>query len=276
MHNLETNQVESILLDAAIVYVDYGYPTQEQIGITRGGAEFTVTENVRQIEYDGRRGRTKGMEVVDQIDAALKFKTLELTNEHMYASLGAAELNENGAISNNNGGVIPMNRYYHNITAFGIMYKTGEFKKITLNNAAACNNGGLTLSTSDKNEAELELTFNAAWNPYDVTEKIYNIEKTNSAPAGVMLRPLTVSCEDGTTGTIVNILQSARSGMGFVYKDTQAEPTAPDAGDTITGGTAIISGTDISTTNKYYVAVYEVDASGKCYGYGVSRAVVNS
>ena len=274
MHNLETIQIESLLFDAMILYKDYGYPTQAMIGITRGGAEFVVTENVRQIEYDGRRGRTMGMENVDQIDASLKVKTLEITQENMFESLGAAELNENGAISNTNGGVIPVGRYLHTLTGFGILNKSGVFKKVTLKNAAACNNGGLTLSTSDKNEAELEMTFNAAWNPLDITEKIYTIEDTNSAPSGVMLRPLTVSCEDGTTGTIVTILQSARTGMGFVYKDTSSEPTAPEAGDVITGGTAIISGADISTSNKYYVAIYEVDAGGHCYGYGVARAVV--
>ena len=274
MHNLESRQIESIWLDAALVYGDYGYDTQEMVGITRGGVEFGVVENVRQIEYDGRRGRTKGMEVVDQIDAYAKFKTLELTNDNLFASVGAAEVGENGAISNTNGGVIPVTRYRKNITIFGVVNKTGVFKKITLNNATACNNGGLTLSTADKSEAELELTFNASWNPLDITEKLYIIEETNSAPSGITLRPLTVHCEDGTTGTIVNILQSARSGMGFVYKDTGAAPTAPDAGDVITGGTAIISGTDISTTNKYYIAVYEIDAAGRCYGYGVDRAVV--
>lgn len=274
MHNLEQRQIESILLDAAIVYGDYGYGTQEMIGITRGGVEFAVTENVRQIEYDGRRGRTKGMEVVDQIDAYVKFKTLEITNDNLFTSLGAAEVGQNGAITNTNGGVIPVTRYRKNITIFGIQNNTGVYKKITIANASACNNGGLTLSTADKAEAELELTFNAAWNPLDITEKLYTIEETTSGPGGVTMRPLTVSCADGTTGTIVTILQSARSGMGFVYKAGGAEPTPPETGDEITGGTAIISGEDISTTNKFYVEIFEVDANSLCYGYGVARAVV--
>jgi hypothetical protein len=273
--NITQQQIESIILDAAIVFKNYGLSSQEEIGITRDGAEFNVTEEIRQIEHDRSMGRTKGFETVDKIDAYIKVKTLELTNEHIRDSLAACMVTENGGIVNTTGGIIPDDRYLDNVTIFGIENKSGAYKKIQIRNAAACNNGGLTTSFSPKGEAELDLQFNAAWNPLDVTEKLYSIDDVNDAPVSVLLRALEVVCTAGTSGkTVVHIIGSARSDMGFVYKATASEPSAPDAGDTITGGTAIISGTEISTTNNYYVAVYEIKANGECWGYGVTKAVV--
>lgn len=273
--NITTVQKESIILDAAIAFKDYGLASQEEIGITRNGAEFNVTEEVRQIEHDRSMGRTKGFESVDKIDAYIKITTLELTNDHIRDALGACQTTENGGIVNTVGGIIPDDRYLDNVTIFGRENKTGAYKKIQIKNAAACNNGGLTTTFGPKGEAELELQFNAAWDPHDVNEKLYSVEDVSSGPDGITLRALSVTCTEGSTGkTIVHIAESARPDTGYVYKATAAAPTAPDAGDTITGGTAVISGSEISTTNSYYVAVYEITASGECRGYGVAKAVV--
>lgn len=273
--NITRVQRESIILDAAIVFKDYGLASQEEIGITRNGAEFNVTEEVRQIEHDRSMGRTKGFESVDKIDAYIKVTTLELTNEHIRDSLGAAQVTENGGIVNTVGGIIPDDRYLDNVTIFGIENKSGAFKKIQIKNAAACDNGGLTTTFGPKGEAELELQFNATWDPHDVAEKLYSVEDVSDGPEGVMLRALTVNCSAGSSGkTVVHIVESARSDTGYVYKATAAAPTAPDAGDTITGGTAIISGSEVDATNGYYIAVYEIKANGECCGYGVAKAVV--
>lgn len=180
MRNLTSKQIESIVLDAAVVIINDGEADAKEIGITKGGVEFAVTESVRDIEYDGRRGKTKGMEVVDGIDAYLKFTTLELTNDNILHTLGAAELNEN-TIKNTVGGVVPGNKYIKNVAAYGICNKTNSYKKIKIYNASGAGQG-LSIKTTDKGEASIDLQFNAHWNPLDYSESLYTVEDANAMP----------------------------------------------------------------------------------------------
>ena len=275
MRNLTKVQQESILLDAAILFANYGEADQREIGITRGGVEFNVTENVRDIEYDGRRGKTKGMEVVDEINAYLKVTTLEISNENLFMALGGAELS-GSAIINNQSGIIPDARYLTNITAFGIVNKTGAYKKITIYNAQAA--GGITLSTTDKGEATIELTLNAHWNPLDVSEPIYKIEDSAVAPADAnTLRALTVISEGGSsaTTTIINVLQSPRSGAAFVYKTAASTaPTVTYQQDLSSGWTLFVPGQQITPTATHTkITVAEVDAQMKAVGAGSTTIV---
>ncbi len=179
IRNITQVQRENIILDAAIVFADYGLATQREIGITKGGVEFAVTENVRQIEYDGSRGMTKGMEVVDGIDAYLKVSTLETSLDNLNLALGAATKTTT-AITNTPGGVIPDARYLTNVTAFGKRNASSKYTKITIKNALAA--GGLTLSTTDKGETAVDLQLNAHWNPADLSENIYKIEDDTVGP----------------------------------------------------------------------------------------------
>jgi hypothetical protein len=179
VRNLTQNQIDSIILDAAILFADYGETTVREIGITKGGVEFNVTENVRDIEYDGRRGKTKQMEVVDAIDAYLKVTTLEASQANIMETLAAASLTTN-AIVNTQAGVVPISHYLKNVTAFGKQIGSAKYKKITLFNAAGA--GGITISMTDKAEAGISIQFNAHWNPLDVTEPLYKIEDSTTAP----------------------------------------------------------------------------------------------
>ncbi len=69
---LTQQQIENIQIDYGIVYVNYGDTDQKLLGPTRGGGEFVATATIRDIEYDGSKGKTKGMQVVDDITAQLE------------------------------------------------------------------------------------------------------------------------------------------------------------------------------------------------------------
>ena len=62
--NLTQEQIENIQIDYGIVYVNYGEVGEAQLAPTRGGGTVTITKNIRDIEFDGRKGKTKGMQVV--------------------------------------------------------------------------------------------------------------------------------------------------------------------------------------------------------------------
>lgn len=178
--NLTQTQIESVMLDAAIVFINYGETDQAELGITKGGVEFGVVESVRDIEYDGRRGKTKGMVVVDGVDAYVKFSTLEISNANLLSTLGAAS-ETTGKISNTIGGVIAAGHFYKNLTVFGLMNKsTTKYKKIVIKNPAAY--GGFTLGTTDKGEATVNLQYNAHWDPTSVATAIYEISDDTTGP----------------------------------------------------------------------------------------------
>jgi len=55
--NLTKTQVDKIQIEEGLVFLDYGLPTQELLGPTRGGGEFKGETKLRDIEFDGRRGK---------------------------------------------------------------------------------------------------------------------------------------------------------------------------------------------------------------------------
>jgi len=58
---LSAKTPERIFVDAGAVYINYGLSTQELLGATRGGNEFNLNREIRDIEVDGVRGSVKGL-----------------------------------------------------------------------------------------------------------------------------------------------------------------------------------------------------------------------
>lgn len=176
INNLTQEQIEGIQIDYGIVYVDYGEVTQRKLGPTRGGAEFTATKNIRQIEYDGALGRTKGMQVIDEINAMLKTTILDISQETIALVMPQADLSV-GVITNNIGGLIPSGKYVINVTMF---CKTigGDYKKIALFNAMS--ESDFTFAAKPKGEGEVALEVYAHWDATDQASPLYTIEDVGS------------------------------------------------------------------------------------------------
>jgi len=72
MINLTQNQIDKIQIDEGLIYVNYGELDEYLLGPTRGGGEFVATQEIRDIEYDGKKGKTKGMltykEIIDAFE----------------------------------------------------------------------------------------------------------------------------------------------------------------------------------------------------------------
>lgn len=96
--------INKIVIDEGYLVLDYGLPTELALGPTRGGGEFSVTPKVRDIEFDGRKGKSKGMQVIEEIAAKLKVKTLVCSQDHLALALldsnyPSAEMVTNGAFT---------------------------------------------------------------------------------------------------------------------------------------------------------------------------------
>ncbi len=92
MGNLTQHQIENISFDEGLVYLNYGTPSEIMLGPLRGGAEFVANTKIRDIDFDGRKGKTKGMQVIEEVDASLKITTLLCDNDTLKLALPGATI----------------------------------------------------------------------------------------------------------------------------------------------------------------------------------------
>ena len=173
---LTQQQIENIQIDYGIVYVNYGGNGQKLLGPTRGGGEFVATATIRDIEYDGSKGKTKGMQVVDDITAQLNVTSLNASMDTLKMALPFAKCDgtpEKLSVGSDSVGIIPDSAYLENITMFAKTVN-GKYKKITLYNALSEN--GLTLAAAPKAEGTIALNVYAHWDAIDDTKNLFEIE----------------------------------------------------------------------------------------------------
>ncbi len=173
---LSKDQIENIQIDHGLIFVNYGIAGQEyQLGPTRGGGAFEVTKNIRDIEYDGRKGKTKGLQVVDEINARLTVNHLDATLDTLQLAMPYATLNDNKLTCDSSSmGRIDEDNYLENVTMFA---KTvgGEYKKITLYNAMS--EADFTLTAAPKAEGEMPIEVYAHWDDSENgDDTLYTIE----------------------------------------------------------------------------------------------------
>lgn len=178
MVNLTSTQLENIQINEGTVYANYGEVTEKLIAPTRGGGEFVVTELVRPIEFDGRKGKTKGTDAIEEMNASLKVVTLGIDQDTLKLAL-VGSATDGTAITSGDVGLIASAKYLVNVTMFGKTTK-GEYKKITLYNALS--EGGLTTGFKPKAEGEIELNFHATWDATDSDKLLYKIEDVPQFP----------------------------------------------------------------------------------------------
>ncbi len=171
--------VENIQIDHGIVFRNYGLETQKLLAPIRGGSTFKVERTIRQIEFDGQGGKTKGTEVIDDENATISAKTLNASLDSLSMALPGASItkDESGEITkieSSELGLISDENYNDNITMFCKTLK-GDYLKISIFDAMADN--GLEFAAVQKAEGEIQLDFAAHHSYEDETKKIYSIER---------------------------------------------------------------------------------------------------
>ncbi len=78
-HGITTNTTNRMVLDAGALYFDYDGGGQALIGATRGGATFTVEQEIREIELDGALGPVKNLRRITRSVPKLSVTLLEMT-----------------------------------------------------------------------------------------------------------------------------------------------------------------------------------------------------
>lgn len=172
--------IEKIQIDEGIVAIDFGEETEKILGPTRGGVEFTATPSIRDIEYDGRKGKTKGLQLKDGEDVSVKINSLCCSQENLKLAIPNADI-ENGTskkIEQGNFGIIQSSSYLKNVTIITKMLD-GTYKVLKVKNAM--HEGAFGFKAAPKAENEHNLEFLGHYDPIN-DEKIWSVEDSDTNP----------------------------------------------------------------------------------------------
>lgn len=145
------------------------------IGATAGGGSFSAVPTIRRIEVDGVKGATKGFEALDEWVVTMTANVKEITADTLKLALAtgsyAGAKSPSSTTSNNYNKVTAANNisdadYLTNITWVGTLSGSALPVIIVMKNALCTN--GLTLTTADKAEGVIALTFTAHYDPSDL------------------------------------------------------------------------------------------------------------
>lgn len=160
---------EHLILDAGAFFKNFdveedtfetAVTSGKLLGATRGGGEFSAVPAIRRIEVDGVKGRAKGLERLDEWDVYIKATVLEVTEDTIKEALCAVETDEEtvpGYTVIRGKNAIELADYIDNITWVGTL--SGSNKPVIIKVLNVINTDGLKLTTQDKNEGTVAMTF---------------------------------------------------------------------------------------------------------------------
>ena len=186
---------QKLILDAGVVYADYGISGKQAtiLGATRGGSEFNVETEYKQVEVDGAPGPVVGDQRIVSVTATLTANFIEMSRQLLAMAVPGVETVGNSAQINtpmNNpydeAGILidnvnyyeikrklektlPNFRYFDNIVIAAEL--SGSKRPVICGIKNAIANSNLQLSFADKDESVLAITFRGSFDPNDLTEE---------------------------------------------------------------------------------------------------------
>ena len=151
--------IEPIIIDAGLVYKNWGENNEAMLGVTRGGNSFQVEPEYKDIERDGARGKEKHMKRLINLDANLVVNLMTLSKENIKDAVGCASVD--GDIVKTKLDVEETD-YIDNITLIGEKLG-GGYIRITIFNAFS--DEGIEIAMEDREETVVEVTFAAHFDP---------------------------------------------------------------------------------------------------------------
>jgi len=86
-----------IFVDAGAVYLNYGLRNERLLGATRGGNEFNLNREIRDIEVDGVRGSVKGLRRRTVCRPQITCNLIELSLDNLLKAIAGANSAETKA-----------------------------------------------------------------------------------------------------------------------------------------------------------------------------------
>ncbi len=264
--SLTTEQIQNIQIDYGLVYIDFGEVGERRLAPTKGGGTFKVTKVIRDIEFDGRRGKTKGMRVLDEINAVLSVPLLDMSMDNLnlalpYLGYAASKV----SAESGNVGLIAESAYLTNITLFAKLV-SGDYKKIVLNNPL--NDGDLSIAAVPKAEGIIQLEVSAHWDAEDDDVDLFTIEDVETLGDDVAGPTVVTVPADGATNVVITDNLTATFNEAIREADVNSDNfrliKASDG--------SIVAGTLVYTPASYLVTFNPTDslAAGTAYIWSIA------
>lgn len=149
---------QNILLGYGVFYIG-----STPIGLTRGGGQFTIEKEIRNIEADGDRGPVKDRIVQDKATPKLTINTLEVISENipkLYAGIKYTPKSEHNKNKITGKGKIELSDYNDEIKWVG---KTKGGKEVVIKVLNAINLENFDWTLADKDEVVATLTYTGCY-----------------------------------------------------------------------------------------------------------------
>lgn len=153
----KASKTNETLLGEGVFYVG-----EVPIGLTRGGGQFLVERETKQIEADGDRGYVKGRIRFTKIVPKLVINTLQIIGDNlpkMYPALKVTEEEDGKKIVTGTGEIVESD--YHNVVKFVGLTDKGKEVVIKVENAINLEN--IDWSMVDKDEVVPVLTYTGCY-----------------------------------------------------------------------------------------------------------------
>lgn len=182
---LTTESVERFVIDAGAVYVNLFEPEERLLGATRGGSTFAIEQEIKLVEIDSVRGATKGARRVVESNARLTTNLLELSTQNLLLAIAGSTATSYTDTTETPAPTAPTHdeiRRVRNITDIDYVKNiaiVGKIQGTTRNIICmiynALSDEGFEMAFEDREEAVLEVTFTAHYDPANVDEEPYSI-----------------------------------------------------------------------------------------------------
>jgi len=156
-HGITANTANRLVLDSGALYINYDEAGQALIGATRGGAVFTLEQEIREIPVDGALGPVKNLRRLVRIMPRLSFTLMEMTLAQFKRSIvgSASALSGNWDIITRITADIAAADYLTNVALVAELSGTTSAVICKVKNALFVSN--FALSTTHQDEGSLPL-----------------------------------------------------------------------------------------------------------------------
>jgi hypothetical protein len=271
--NVTVQEVENVQIDSGIIYVNYVAGAKREIGLTKGGSEFSVKQEIRQIEHDGAMGDEKGMARITKVEAKIKCSLLAMILENLKLALPGTTL-ENSVLSGATTGVIAEEDYVNDLTIIG--QTVAGFKRITIFNALG--SGSISIKSKDKDEAAFDVEMSGTFDPQDSTQSMWEIEDLESYPGNLSNACLVVTSTIPASATIgadtitANVVNGTSSITINVAPSTGATWKLYSNVNCTTEIANKVWALSVGANTTYIKVIAEDKATSKIYAVTVTRA----
>jgi hypothetical protein len=175
---ITSTTAKNMILDAGVVYVNYGETNERILGATEGGNSFTIERDFQEIAVDGAKGKIKGLMRLVAENASLAVNMREFSTANLLAALPGTVKAYFPAVtpthdSITSTGSLSDSSYLTNIALVSTVSGSNQPCVIILTNAIA--DGKFEFKAKDKDAVTLEVTFSATYDPADLDTVPYEI-----------------------------------------------------------------------------------------------------